>query len=80
MIGPFILIKHMGPMQLGTNKYMDVDQHPHIGLPTLTFMLEGEIMHKDGLGTKKRSTPGSVNWMVSGKVSLIQCELLKNLE
>nr|WP_293300570.1 pirin family protein [Allomuricauda sp.] len=67
MIGPFIFIDHMGPTQLGPQKYMDVDQHPHIGLSTLTFMLEGEIIHKDGLGTHQRIRPGSVNWMTAGK-------------
>lgn len=67
MIGPFIFIDHMGPTQLGPEKYMDVDQHPHIGLATLTFMLEGEIMHEDSMGTKQPITPGSVNWMVAGK-------------
>ncbi len=67
MIGPFIFIDHMGPVQLGPKKYMDVDQHPHIGLATLTYMLEGEIMHEDSMGTQQRITPGSVNWMVAGK-------------
>ncbi|MDT0621500.1 pirin family protein [Croceitalea vernalis] len=67
MIGPFIFIDHMGPTKLGPEKYMDVDQHPHIGLSTLTFMLEGEIMHEDSLGTKQRIQPGSVNWMTAGK-------------
>lgn len=66
MIGPFIFIDHMGPTTLGPNTYMDVDQHPHIGLSTLTFMLEGEIMHADSLGTEQRIQPGSVNWMVAG--------------
>lgn len=67
MIGPFIFIDHMGPTQLGPKKYMDVDQHPHIGLSTLTFMLEGELLHEDGLGTSQLIKPGSVNWMVAGK-------------
>ncbi len=67
MIGPFIFIDHMGPTQLGPLKYMDVNQHPHMGLSTLTFMLEGEIMHEDGLGTYQRISPGSVNWMTAGK-------------
>lgn len=67
MIGPFIFIDHMGPTQLGPKKYMDVDQHPHIGLSTLTYMLEGEIMHEDSIGTKQRISPGSVNWMTAGK-------------
>lgn len=67
MIGPFIFIDHMGPTQLGPTKYMDVNQHPHMGLSTLTFMLEGEIIHEDGLGTRQRISPGSVNWMTAGK-------------
>lgn len=67
MIGPFIFIDHMGPTVLGPSKYMDVDQHPHIGLSTLTFMLEGEIMHEDSIGTQQRISPGSVNWMTAGK-------------
>lgn len=67
MIGPFIFIDHMGPTELGPTKYMDVDQHPHIGLSTLTFMLEGEIMHQDSIGTKQLIQPGSVNWMTAGK-------------
>ncbi len=67
MIGPFIFIDHMGPTTLGPNKYMDVDQHPHIGLSTLTYMLEGEIDHEDSIGTHQRISPGSVNWMTAGK-------------
>lgn len=67
MVGPFIFIDHMGPEILGNGKYMDVDRHPHIGLSTLTFLLEGEIMHKDSIGTEQRIAPGSVNWMVAGR-------------
>ena len=67
MVGPFIFIDHMGPTSVGNGKYMDVDQHPHIGLSTLTYMLEGEIMHKDSIGSNQLITPGSVNWMTAGK-------------
>ena len=67
MIGPFIFIDHMGPTEVGPKRYMDVDQHPHIGISTLTYLLEGEIMHADSIGTKQRIQPGSVNWMVAGK-------------
>jgi len=66
MIGPFIFIDHMGPTRLGPEKYMDVNQHPHMGLSTLTFMLEGEIIHEDSLGTHQRIRPGSVK-MTAGK-------------
>lgn len=67
MVGPFIFIDHMGPTELSPGQYMDVDQHPHIGLATLTFLLEGEIEHRDSLGTHQVIRPGSVNWMVAGK-------------
>ena len=66
MVGPFIFIDHMGPAQVGPGKYMDVDQHPHIGLSTLTYLLEGEMMHADSIGTVQRISPGSVNWMTAG--------------
>lgn len=66
MIGPFIFIDHMGPVQLGPDKYMDVGQHPHIGLATLTYLFEGEVEHRDGIGTRQRIRPGSVNWMTAG--------------
>ncbi|AGC76889.1 hypothetical protein LX97_03260 [Nonlabens dokdonensis] len=67
MVGPFIFIDHMGPTTLGPEKYMDVDQHPHIGLSTLTYLLEGQITHQDSIGTSQVIKPGSVNWMVAGK-------------
>ncbi len=67
MVGPFIFIDHMGPMQLGPKKYLDVDQHPHIGLATLTYLISGELMHADSIGTLQRIAPGDVNLMVAGK-------------
>lgn len=67
MVGPFIFIDHMGPATLGPDKYMDVDQHPHIGLSTLTYLLEGQLTHQDSMGTNQVIEPGSVNWMVAGR-------------
>lgn len=67
MVGPFIFIDHMGPSEMGPEKYLDVDQHPHMGLSTLTFLLEGEILHRDSMGTEQIIKPGSVNWMTAGK-------------
>jgi redox-sensitive bicupin YhaK (pirin superfamily) len=67
MVGPFIFIDHMGPSVIGPGHYMDIGQHPHIGLSTLTFLFEGEIMHRDSLGTQQLITPGSVGWMTAGK-------------
>jgi len=67
MVGPFIFIDHMGPTTLGPDQYMDIDQHPHIGIATLTYLLEGQIVHEDSIGTKQLIQPGSVNWMIAGK-------------
>jgi redox-sensitive bicupin YhaK (pirin superfamily) len=67
MVGPFIFIDHMGPTLLKPGHYMDVDQHPHIGLATLTYLTEGELLHSDSLGTVQRISPGAVNLMVAGK-------------
>ena len=67
MVGPFIFIDHMGPCQIGPGTYMDIDQHPHIGLSTLTYLMEGEIHHRDSIGTDQIITPGSVNFMTAGR-------------
>lgn len=67
MVGPFIFIDHMGPTELGPTNYMDVDQHPHIGLSTLTYLIEGELQHADSIGTDQLILPGSVNWMTAGR-------------
>ena len=66
-VGPFTFIDHMGPVALGNGKYMDVDQHPHTGLSTLTYLFEGEIAHKDSTGANQIITPGDVGFMTSGK-------------
>ncbi|MGB0521942.1 MAG: pirin family protein [Flammeovirgaceae bacterium] len=67
MVGPFIFIDHMGPSTISPGHHLDVDQHPHIGLSTLTYLLKGAMQHRDSLGTDQRITPGSVNWMTAGK-------------
>lgn len=67
MVGPFTFIDHMGPSEIGPHKFLDVDQHPHIGLSTLTYLFQGEVVHRDSTGTEQNITPGSVNWMVAGK-------------
>ena len=66
MVGPFIFIDHMGPSLIKPGHFMDIGQHPHIGLSTLTYLFEGEIMHRDTLGTEQRVMPGSVGWMTAG--------------
>jgi hypothetical protein len=65
-VGPFTFIDHMGPAIFGNGNYMDVDQHPHIGLSTLTYLFKGEIEHRDSLGSVKTITPGDVGFMTAG--------------
>jgi redox-sensitive bicupin YhaK (pirin superfamily) len=57
----------MGPELLGNGKYMDVDQHPHIGLSTLTYLFEGEIEHRDSTGSHQLISSGDLGFMTSGK-------------
>ncbi len=66
-VGPFIFLDRMGPSKLGPEHYLNVNQHPHIGLSTLTYLLEGEIVHRDNLGTVQRISPGSVNLLTAGR-------------
>jgi redox-sensitive bicupin YhaK (pirin superfamily) len=66
-VGPFVFIDHMGPAEMDENENLDVPPHPHIGLSTLTFLFEGNIVHRDSLGTKMEIKPGAVNWMTAGK-------------
>ncbi len=66
-VGPFVFIDHMGPADLSENENLDVGPHPHIGLSTLTFLFEGNIVHRDSLGTELEIKPGAVNWMTAGK-------------
>lgn len=65
-VGPFTFIDHMGPATMGNGNYLDVDQHPHIGLSTLTYLFKGEIEHKDSLGSHKIIQPGDVGFMTAG--------------
>ena len=66
-VGPFLFSDHMGPTCLTDYKNLDVPPHPHIGLSTLTYLLEGAIFHRDSLGNAIEIKPGEVNWMTAGK-------------
>jgi len=67
MVGPFIFFDHMGPVALPPGKGADVRPHPHIGLATVTYLFEGEIVHRDSLGSVQSIAPGDVNWMTAGR-------------
>lgn len=67
MVGPFIFLDHFGPAVLRPPQALDVLPHPHIGLSTVTYLLEGEILHRDSLGSSQSIRPGAVNWMTAGR-------------
>lgn len=69
MVGPFIFFDHMGPMTMVKNDAhrFDVRPHPHIGLSTVTYLFEGEIMHRDSVGSEQPIRAGEVNWMTAGR-------------
>lgn len=65
-VGSFVFFDRMGPVAFGSGRGLDVRPHPHIGLATVTYLFEGEILHRDGLGTVQPIRPGAVNWMTAG--------------
>jgi len=67
MVGPFIFLDHMGPVQLAAGEGIDVRPHPHINLATVTYLFEGDILHRDSLGSEQAIRPGAVNWMTAGR-------------
>jgi redox-sensitive bicupin YhaK (pirin superfamily) len=67
MVGPFIFFDHFGPAEFRAGTGLDVRPHPHIGLATVTYLFDGEIMHRDSLGTALAIKPGEVNWMTAGR-------------
>jgi len=67
LVGPFIFFDHMGPARFPPGKGMDVRPHPHIGLATVTYLFEGEILHRDSLGSHQAIRPGDINWMTAGR-------------
>jgi hypothetical protein len=67
MVGPFIFFDHFGPAVFRSGDGIDVRPHPHIGLATVTYLFDGEIVHRDSLGTAMAIKPGAVNWMTAGR-------------
>ncbi|WP_308909366.1 pirin family protein [Pseudokordiimonas caeni] len=65
-VGPFVFFDQMGPAEFAPGTGIDVRPHPHIGLATLTWLVEGAIMHRDSLGSVQEIRPGAVNWMTAG--------------
>jgi redox-sensitive bicupin YhaK (pirin superfamily) len=67
MVGPFIFLDQMGPELLRDGRGLDVAPHPHIGLATVTYLFEGELLHRDSLGVVQPIRPGDLNWMTAGR-------------
>jgi redox-sensitive bicupin YhaK (pirin superfamily) len=67
MVGPFIFFDHFGPAVFKAGQGIDVRPHPHIGLATVSYLFDGEIVHRDSLGTAMPIRPGAVNWMTAGR-------------
>jgi redox-sensitive bicupin YhaK (pirin superfamily) len=67
MVGPFVFFDQMGPTVFDAGRGLDVRPHPHIGLATVTYLFDGEILHRDSLGTVQPIRPGGVNWMTAGR-------------
>jgi redox-sensitive bicupin YhaK (pirin superfamily) len=67
MVGPFIFFDQMGPVTVAPGQNVDVRPHPHIGLATVTWLFEGEMIHRDSLGVVQPIAPGDVNWMTAGR-------------
>jgi redox-sensitive bicupin YhaK (pirin superfamily) len=67
MIGPWCFMDRFGPLSFSAEKPMDVAPHPHTGLQTVTWLIEGEVLHDDSLGSESTVRPGGVNVMTSGR-------------
>jgi len=67
MVGPFIFFDHIGPVQFAPGQGVDVRPHPHICLATVTYLFEGDLLHRDSLGCVQLIRPGDVNWMTAGR-------------
>jgi redox-sensitive bicupin YhaK (pirin superfamily) len=66
-VGPFLFFDHFGPLAQAAGDAHDVRPHPHIGLATVTYLLEGAMLHSDSTGAVQRIEPGAINWMTAGR-------------
>ena len=66
-VGPFVFFDHLGPAWFAPGQGVDVRPHPHIGLATITYLFEGEILHRDSLGRVQPIRPKAINWMTAGR-------------
>jgi hypothetical protein len=67
MVGAWCFLDHAGPVDYAPGQGLSIGPHPHIGLQTFTWMIEGEVLHRDSLGCEQLIHPGQVNLMTAGK-------------
>jgi hypothetical protein len=67
LVGPWCFLDSFGPLTFSSGKRLDVGPHPHIGLQTVSWLLEGELLHKDSLGLEGPIGPGVLNLMTAGR-------------
>lgn len=77
-VGPFVFFDEMGPLPASLMWEADIPAHPHIGLSTITYLFDGEFLHRDSLGTEQPITPGAVNWMTAGSGIIHAEHILEN--
>jgi redox-sensitive bicupin YhaK (pirin superfamily) len=65
-IGPWVFFDHMGPATFAAGDGIDVRPHPHINIATVTYLFEGEVLHRDSIGSEQVIRPGDLNLMVTG--------------
>ena len=66
MVGPWAFFDHMGPAEFAAGQGINVRPHPHVNIATVTYLFEGEILHRDSLGSLQAIRPGDLNLMVAG--------------
>ena len=66
-VGPFLFFDHFGPEEFEPFKGADIGPHPHIGLSTVTYLFEGNLVHRDSIGSVQPIEPGAINWMTAGR-------------
>lgn len=66
-LGPWTFLDHMGPLTVAPGVNADVRPHPHVNLATVTYLFDGEMIHRDSLGTVQAIRPGDLNWMSAGR-------------
>jgi hypothetical protein len=66
-IGPFVFLDQIGPEWIPSEKGIEVLPHPHIGLSTVTYLYQGELLHRDSIGSVQGIHPLEINWMTAGR-------------